>query len=134
MPELARLEEFPGDDRPLELLFRIPFWERTLVLVGPLSVWILAIAVFYPWIPTTGWGRIPVTVVGQVLITLSVELIWRWWRHKKICRAVRLELQRRGLQICIECGYEPHIPGAVRCPECGTTLAQPQLEGTSSES
>lgn len=46
-------------------------------------------------------------------------LILRVWGHKSFPVFIRKELRRRGIPVCMECGYNLQGQVEPRCPECG---------------
>ncbi|TVQ30596.1 MAG: hypothetical protein EA376_12085 [Phycisphaeraceae bacterium] len=61
-------------------------------------------------------GIIVAVGVGYSLMAFAA---WAFY-SKQILRDVRLEMNRRGAKLCLECGYDVSaLQPAERCPECG---------------
>jgi len=60
--------------------------------------------------------------VVVILLVMSPS-VYYWCRRRALRRVVRCELQRDGVPICIECGYDLRGLDTPRCPECGREFA-----------
>lgn len=70
-------------------------------------------------------GTRSISVTTYVLIVVqwlavTTFAFWHIFRSARLeRRALRSELRRRGIPICIACGYEGGDMSAPKCPECG---------------
>jgi len=75
--------------------------------------------------PVPGWVwvaymlSLPIGCVVSLIQSLRIPFIA--WRTRRMLRA---ELRRRGIPICVSCGYEGGDIAAPNCPECGAAHNQ----------
>lgn len=94
---------------------RIALVVALAVVVGSLcAATLYTLSRWWP-IPQSTWGAISGAIVGGTS-ALSVQIFWR----RPLQREIRRELNRRGVPICVRCGYNLHGLAEPRCPECGT--------------
>lgn len=71
-----------------------------------------------------GWVLLILLIAGpfgcMVALAKSLQVPFHDWLSRK---HLRTELRRRGIPICIPCGYEGGDIDAPRCPECGAPPA-----------
>jgi hypothetical protein len=63
-----------------------------------------------------------VTLVGLLVAALGSPIahgFGAYWVYRGTQRILRAELRRRGIPVCIRCGYQAGDIAAPRCPECG---------------
>lgn len=58
-------------------------------------------------------------IIGGLVGGLFVYGIGRIWR-RPMQQCLRQELNKRGIPICMKCGYDLRGQVEPRCPECGT--------------
>lgn len=61
----------------------------------------------------------PAYVLGANVIYLLIALWFGRRASRRLQRAARTELRRRGFPVCLNCGYEAGAIATARCPECG---------------
>ncbi len=72
-----------------------------------------------------GWLHIPLPHeeylrIGIILLAIAaVPLGTYWFWRRRIRMVLRQMLQKKGIPICITCGYDLHGLPEPRCPECG---------------
>ena len=76
-----------------------------------------------PLVPHShAWIVVTFVVVALVTILLGGVIahgFGAFWVFRIRQRRLRTELRRRGIPICIACGYEGGTIDIPRCPECG---------------
>ena len=131
-PELSR---FAPDDafaqrccRPL----RAGWWNAALLNATVVFLWSIVWGVVcFLWLASSGSPRLPApSPVGVILASLGwiaglVVAVWfsRWLVRGYLAWHLRTELRRRGIPVCLKCGYEGGDIAAPRCPECGAPAA-----------
>ncbi len=73
-------------------------------------------------------------VLNRAIPALGIMLIASWiliWKlsQKRYLNLLRHELVRRGILICVSCGYDLSGTSSGTCPECGTTISNTQPTG-----
>lgn len=97
-----------------------------MIMIG-IALFICEVAIFgcYPFFPdellssVPWWGRL----VGDVamalfLVWLALAVSWPFLVRQRVRRLLRQALARRGVPICVHCGYDLRGLGGTRCPEC----------------
>lgn len=62
-------------------------------------------------------------LVAQWVTTLGAGVWMTRWSSRRRRRTLRGEVRRRGVPICIACGYESGDIHSPRCPECGAPVS-----------
>ncbi len=100
-----------------------------LAVVLSLAWHVLALALFDPLTRSLHAGtRFELMMMGLVsmstlVVVLGAGFLGGRLAHRVRIRVLRTELRRRGIPICIACGYEGGDIDATRCPECGVEFA-----------
>jgi hypothetical protein len=82
---------------------------------------VMAIELFERHIPGRR-GSMDLSLLGLLVAALGSPVahgFGAYWIYRSTQRILRAELRRRGIPICIACGYEGGDIAAPRCPECG---------------
>lgn len=109
-PELRRVD----DDRVRGSILRsVPTGHERVAEVLSLLVFLtlVAISAFQRW-----WV---VLFVAMPLAGVGPQLIANGFGRARTRRAIRMELARRGIPVCVQCGYDIRGLPENRCPECG---------------
>jgi len=93
-----------------------------LVLIGViLIVWAGRVSLFFFG---GSVGNIADPVFGVLIYGLlagsPLLLIWLW--NRRLRRSLRVQLRRKGVFLCIPCGYDLTGNVSGRCPECGAGI------------
>ncbi len=94
-----------------------------------ISTAVILIAV-QPWIHLP--GSMFAGVVSGVTAGAGVPGLAWFWRHR-LRRFLRLQLVKRGIPICLKCGYDLRGQTEPRCPECGTPFDAKLIHPTEPE-
>ena len=117
VPELALIE--PGPERQ-RMLQEASFGQRTRV------------AVFLFVVSATGWfvlwyrlfASAPTNRLLYLLFMFCLACpgigLWSMRRHTR--RHLRVQLAKKGIPVCIPCGYNLKGNASGVCPECGTKI------------
>ena len=119
IPETVRFDNPDEIHRILELSLAP---RRTVFVIGGVITWILVV-VFVCRTLAAPLGVPP--WVAQVAIQPVGMLVGFYWLfnfglRRPFQRALREALQRKGVPICLKCGYDLRGQTEPRCPECGT--------------
>ncbi len=117
LPELILLE--PGPERQ-RMLQQAVNGQRTraaafLVVVGATGVFVL-------------WDKLVASVSSSWSLHLLFMLyligfgIAIWFTRRDIRRLLRAQLAKKGIPVCIPCGYDLTGNVSGTCPECGTAV------------
>ncbi len=122
-PELAQLES-DAERRELlrvvtsQLVRSTLYWVVVVVTIAVLMPLGFFLVLRVAHIPTgPGYGGIIGGVVGLLAVLLTGILM-----RTRQSTLLRRELNRRGVPVCIRCGYGLRGVGAPRCPECGAAF------------
>ena len=104
-----------------------------VVNIFTLPVWVLWITI--PAIPLTilgirsyefqEFGAMPKGIVDWACIVsfyIFTAFFLSWRTHRNLQRALREELQHKGVPICLGCGYDLRGQAESRCSECGRSF------------
>lgn len=115
--EDARREAVTVTERPV---FR--GWMVWALLASPVGLYVLLTLPvtrrLFAWLRGVGWSGVVIWVL--VLVTLGVYVgacAWIWQR--RVRPLLRAELRRRGIRVCMGCGYDRRADPSATCPECG---------------
>ncbi|QOJ13934.1 MAG: hypothetical protein HRU75_04440 [Planctomycetia bacterium] len=90
-----------------------------LVAMGSTYLGMPALTGLVGWVGLPHWTALLIVVPALIVaFYIGFALLW----HRPMVRAMRLELQRRGIQVCVNCGYDCRAQEHRRCPECGREL------------
>ena len=102
-----------------------------LVLMVAMLVW-FGIVEGAIWILLSAVGSaVPPRRIGYVALGLTgaqfggAIMLALWVARRMMNHAIRRAVQRKGIPICIRCGYEPGS-WTDRCPECGRPISRPK--------
>ncbi len=128
IPETARFDNPDESHRILELSLAP---RRTFFVIGGVVTWILVV-VFACRTLAAPLGVPP--WVAQVAIQPVGMLVGFYWLfnfglRKPFQRTLREALQRKGVPICLKCGYDLRGQTEPRCPECGTPFDAELIDG-----
>ena len=98
------------------------FWFGLLTFVY-VSIGSLMGSQLAAWLdPRAGPWYYVIRCLSFVLIVLSGGVGGVWLYSASTRRRLREELNRRGIAVCMKCGYDLRGQVEQRCPECGTTM------------
>ncbi len=124
IPELSRYAT------PEERLGVLSAWNRHFfrswkAWVGTAISGMTVLLVMYPlwgWLIRKGLPPIAVgAVCGGIVGGGAVALLQVFYRQQML-RFIRDDMNRKGLPVCRECGYDLRAAQDARCPECGRSL------------
>ncbi len=117
LPELTLLEPGPERQRMFQQAVNAP---RTrvaafLVMIGATGLFVL-------------WDKLVVSVPSSWSLYLMLMLYLMgigtaiWFTRRGIRRRLRAQLARKGIPVCVPCGYNLTGNESGVCPECGTAM------------
>lgn len=94
-------------------------WYVLLLTTVLLSIKMQELAMLYlgRYVPTA--YREVLDIAAKACVSVCVFCAGVWTRRRRIAKAIRLEVNRRGIPICMGCGYCLRGISSLRCPECG---------------
>jgi len=134
IPELKLLDN-QDEFIQAERLSRIKYRRRTALAFGPVIFWAgiwcggADYVVRFMGLVSQRWLE---TVISAIALVTGLWWMHNYAVHKPMKQAVREVLQRRGVPICIKCGYDLRGQSEARCPECGLAFDEALLERAAS--
>jgi len=126
IPELSRYAT-PEERLAVLKAWNRHFFRRWTSWLGMIVSGIVVMAIMSPlWTWLIRKGLPPVAVggiCGGIVGGGSVALLQVFYRQKML-RFIRDDMNRNGLPVCRECGYDLRGIQEARCPECGRGLTE----------
>ena len=126
IPELSRYATVDERFAVLKAWNRYFFrrWQSWMGMVGSGVIVMLIMLPAWKWLMSKGLPPVAVGgICGGVIGGGSVALLQIFFRQRML-RFIRDDLNRKGLPICRECGYDLRQISEPRCPECGRGLRE----------
>lgn len=126
-PELRRFNPSDPATSQWTSMFRRGWWETGGSCLLWMTLWTLACAavclVLVRILPDDDLVRLLIvaTVASWPIGVWFAGQFGEFLAHRRAQRSLRSELRRRGIPICIACGYEGGDIAAPKCPECGAS-------------
>ena len=125
-PELRLFESDSDRNDAWERVGRLVFLRRSYVaFVGLAFLTLIAIKEFVP--STSEVAKWSISIGGTLVLAFSMTEGWMWLRRRAIERVLRDLLRKKGIPICLHCGYCLRGSPTPHCPECGRSAASPDL-------
>lgn len=112
-------------------MVRLPAVQRRLSIAGQAIAVVVIAGVIFAMFKGTMYLKANRGVAWMVFPALVVVVAGVGWvhamtTHRRRTRRFRTALIKRGVPVCIECGYSLHgrDPSTVNCPECGGLIQQ----------